>query len=70
MGWHRSRLGFVTPSIGEVSLALSVIHIVRSLASKVTNELVAGRCITKPVKRLSGNKIELGKEISVVRFDR
>ena len=41
LGWRRSRLGFVTLSIGEVSLALSVMHIIRSLASKVTNELVA-----------------------------
>ena len=42
LGWHRSRLGFVTPSIGEVSLGPLVMHIVISLASIVTNELVAG----------------------------
>ena len=42
LGWHRLRLGFVTLSIGEDLWALSVIHIIRSLASKVTNELVAG----------------------------
>ena len=43
LSWHRMRLGFVTLSIGEVRYlwALSVIHIIRSLASKVTNELVA-----------------------------
>ena len=41
-------------------------HIIRSLASKVTNELVAGRCITERVKRLAGNKIELGIEIPMI----
>ena len=40
LGWRISRLGFVTPIVGEVSLALSVMHIVISLASNVTNELV------------------------------
>ena len=34
-----------------------------SLASNVTNELVVGRCITKRVKRLAGNEIELGMMI-------
>ena len=46
--------------------ALSVILITISLASNVTNELVAGRCITERVKRLAGNKIELGIEISTI----
>ena len=40
--------------------ALSVIHITISLASNVTNELVVGCSITKLVKRLAGNEIELG----------
>ena len=40
--------------------AHSVIYITISLASIVTNELVAGWCITERVKRLAGNKIELG----------
>ena len=35
-------------------------HITISLASIVTNELVAGWCITEWVKRLAGNEIELG----------
>ena len=46
--------------------ALSVMHIIISLASNVTNELVAGRCITERVKRLAGNEIELGIEIPTI----
>ena len=38
-------------------------HITISLASNVTNELVAGWCIMEQVKRLVGNQIELGIEI-------
>ena len=38
-------------------------HITISLASNVTNELVAGCCITERVKRLAGNEIELGMMI-------
>ena len=41
-------------------------HITISLASNVTNELVAGRCITEQVKRLVGNEIELGIEIPTI----
>ena len=41
-------------------------HITISLASNVTNELVAGCCITERVKRLAGNEIELGIEIPMV----
>ena len=66
LGWHRSRLGFVTPSIKEVSLALKEMHIIRSLASNVTNELVMGWCITEWVKRLADNDIELGIEIMTI----
>ena len=40
--------------------ALLVMHITISLARNVTNELVAGCCITERVKRLAGNEIELG----------
>ena len=36
------------------------------LASNVTNELVAGCCIAKRVKRLAGNEIELGIEIPTI----
>ena len=46
--------------------ALSVIQIIRSLASNVTNELVAGSCIMKRVKRLAGNEIELGMKIPTI----
>ena len=41
-------------------------HITISLASNVTNELVAGRSITERVKRLASNDIELGIEISTI----
>ena len=41
-------------------------HITISLASNVTNELVAGFCITEQVKRLAGNEIELGIEILTI----
>ena len=60
LSWYRSRLGFVTPIVGEVSLGpLGNAHHI-SLASIATNELVAGWCITERVKRLAGNEIELG----------
>ena len=41
-------------------------HITISLASNVTNELVAGRCIAEQVKRLTSNEIELGIEIPAI----
>ena len=41
-------------------------HITISLASNVTNELVAGCCITERVKKLAGNEIELGIEIPMI----
>ena len=47
--------------------ALSVIHIMISLASNVTNELVTGSCITERVKRLSGNELELGIRIPTIK---
>ena len=66
LGWRISRLGFVTPIVGEVSLGpLGNTHHL-SLASNATNELVARWCITKRVKRLAGNKIELGIEIPMI----
>ena len=46
--------------------ALSVMLITISLASNVTNELVAGWCITERVKRLADNEIELGIEIPTI----
>ena len=47
--------------------ALSVMHITIRLASNVTNELVAGRCIAERVKRLAGNEIELGIGIPMIK---
>ena len=41
-------------------------HITTSLASNVTNELVAGLCIVERVKRLVGNEIELGMMILTI----
>ena len=41
-------------------------HITISLAINVTNELVAGSCITERVKRLAGNEIELGIEMLTI----
>ena len=46
--------------------ALSVMHITISLASNVTNELVAGWSIKERVKRLAGNEIELGMMIPTI----
>ena len=47
-------------------MAHSVIQYHNELASSVTNELVTGSCITKRVKRLAGNEIELGMEIPTI----
>ena len=41
-------------------------HITISLASNVTNDLVAGCCITVQVKGLADNEIELGIEIPMI----
>ena len=66
LSWHISRLGFVTPIVGEVSLGpLGNAHHI-SLASIATNELVARWCITERVKRLAGNDIELGTKIPTI----
>ena len=66
LSWHRSRLGFDTPIVGEVSLGpLGNTHHL-SLASIVTNELVIRWCVTERVKRLAGNEIELGIEILTI----
>ena len=46
--------------------ALAVMHITISLARNVTNELVTGCCITKRVKRLASNEIELGMMIPTI----
>ena len=66
LSWRISRLGFVTPIVGEVSLGpLGNAHHL-SLASIATNNLVAGWFITEQVKRLAGNKIELGMRIPTI----
>ena len=46
--------------------ALSVMYITISLASNVANELVTGCSITKRVKRLAGNEVELGMRIPTI----
>ena len=66
LSWHRSRLGFVTPIVGEVSLGpLGNIRHYKP-ARNVANELVTGCSITERVKRLAGNEIELGIEILMI----
>ena len=66
LSWRISRLGLVTPIVGEVSLGpLGNAHHL-SLASIETNELVMRWCITEQVKRLAGNEIELGIEIPMI----
>ena len=66
LSWHRSKSGFVSTCIGEVSLGrLDNTHH-KKLASKVTKELVTIWCITEWVKRLVGNEIELGIEIPTI----
>ena len=56
LGWHRSRLGFVTPIVGEVSLGpLGNAH---HNELNVTKELATGSCVMERVKRLAGNEIE------------
>ena len=66
LGWRISRLGFVTPIVGEVSLdPLGNTHHL-SLASISTNELAAGCCIIDRVKRLACNEIELGMMILTI----
>ena len=44
----------------------SVMHIMISLASNVTNELFVGLCITERVNRLVSNEIELGLRIPMI----
>ena len=46
--------------------ALSVMYITISLAINAANELVTGCSITKRVKRLASNDIELGIEILMI----
>ena len=44
----------------------SAMHHHNELASNVTNGLAIGACITERVKRLAGNKIELGMVIPTI----
>ena len=44
----------------------SVIQHHNKFASKVTNGLATGSCITERVKRLAGNEIELGMVIPTI----
>ena len=64
--WHGSRIGFVTPSVGEVSLGpLGNTHHNKPCKQK-TNELVTIWCVTERVKRLAGNEIELDIKIPTI----
>ena len=66
LSWRISRLGFVAPIVGEVSLGpLGNTHHL-SLASNATNKIVARWCITERVKKLAGNEVELGIEIRTI----
>ena len=66
LSWHRSRLGFLTPIVGEVSLGpLGNAHHYKP-CSNVTNELVTGCSIMERVKRLASNEIELGMMIPMI----
>ena len=66
LSWRESRLGFVTPYDGEVSIGpLGNTHH-KKLASKVTKELVARWCITEWVKRLASHEIKLGMQIPMI----
>ena len=68
IGWHRSRLGFLTSCIEEVSLGpLGNAHHL-SLESIASNEVVVGLCIMERVKRLAGNEIEVGMKIPTIEF--
>ena len=67
LGWHRPRLGFVTPIVGEVSLGpLGNAHHL-GLASIATNEVVTAWCIMERVKRLAGKEIALGMMIPTIK---
>ena len=66
LSWHGSRLGLVTPCIGEASLGPHDNTHHKKLAIKVTKELVTRWCITERVKRLAGNEIELGMKIPTI----
>ena len=64
LGWHGSRLGFVTPDYEEVSLGPLGSASYNEL--KVTKCLVMGSCITVRVKWLVGNEIEWGIGIPTI----
>ena len=64
LGCYESRLGFVAPCDGEVSLGPLGMHHHNELY--VTKALVTGSCITVRVKRLAGNEIELGIKIPTI----
>ena len=66
LGWRISRLGFVTPIVGEVSLGpLGNTHHNKP-CRQTTNELLTRWCITEWAKRLSSDEIELGMMIPTI----
>ena len=67
LSWHGSRLGFVTPIVGEVSLGRLGNANHYKPCKQCDYELVMGCCITERVKRLAGNVIELGIEIPAIK---
>ena len=54
------------PMTERYLMAHSVIQHRKKLASNMPNGLATGSCITKRVKRLAGNDIELGTEIPTI----
>ena len=56
LGWHGSRLGFVTRMMERYLWAHLVGH--HHNVHNVIKELITGWCVTKQVKRLAGNEIE------------
>ena len=64
LGWHKSRLGFVTPYDREVSLG--PLGNASSNELNVTKCLVTGSCIMVRVKWLVGNETERGIGIPTI----
>ena len=63
VGLRGSRLGFVTPCDGEISLG-PLGNITRSFMCLMS--LVMGSCITERVKIHASNEIKLGMEIPTI----
>ena len=69
VGLHESRLGFVTPCDGEISLGPLGNTTSPESCNYMTNEFshsLTGSFIMERVKRLAGNEIELGMGIPTI----